>query len=121
MIRVHLHPSAVEFGELECCALRRAAAEKDHQPFIASYIARVGEAHPPHQVSALSETFKNTTRLVFTPQRVHRSFYLHLASRERELIERRGDIGLSCGHSTQQHVEALTGVCLKMALPQGNN
>ena len=121
MIRVRLHPSAVEFGELECCALRRAAAEKGHQPFIASFIARANETHPPYRVSVLSEIFEKTTRLVFIPRHVHQSFYLQLASRERELIERRGDIGLSCGHAVKQHVEALTGICLKMALPQGNN
>lgn len=121
MIHVHLHPSTVEFGELECCAMRKAAAEKDHQPFIASFIARVKETHPPYQVSVLSEIFENTTRLAFIPGPVHRSFYLRLASRERALIERYGDGGLSCGHSVTQHVAALTGICLKMALPQGNN
>ena len=121
MIHVRLHPSAVEFGELECCALRKAAAEKDHQPFIASFIARVNETHPPYRVSVLSEIFEKTTRLVFIPRQVHRSFYLHLASKERELIERRGDISLSCGHSVKQHLEALNRICLKMALPQGNS
>lgn len=118
---VHLHPSAVEFGELECCALRKATAEKEHQPFIASFIARVNETHPPYRVSVLSEIFENTTRYIFIPWQVHRSFYLHLAARERELIERRGDISPGCGHSVKQHLEALAGIGLKMALPQGNN
>ncbi len=120
-MNIRPHPAAVEFGELECCALRKAAAEKDHQPFIKSFIARVKATHPPYQTSILSEIFENTTRLVFIPHQVHRFFYLCLVFLETELIGQREAINLSCGHSSRQHVEALAGIRIKMAFPEESN
>lgn len=121
MINIRTHPSTVEFGELECCALRKATAEEDLQPFIEASLASIRATNPPYQVSVLSEIFLNTTRLVFMPREIHQSFYFGLASRERKLIEKREDVNLDCGHSAQQHQKALTMICAKMACPQGQN
>ena len=124
MINAHLHPSSVAFGELQCCALRKAKAEKDHQPFTASFLNAARETRSPYQVSVLSElseSFKHTVGFVFIMRQVLRSFYLGLAAREIELIKRSEDIVLSCGHSAEEHKKALTAICLKMIYPHGDN
>ena len=121
MINARLHPSSVEFDKLQCCALRKATSESDHQPFITSFLNKVRETHPLYQVSVLAEIFEKTTRLVFILRQVHRSFYLGLAAREIELIKLGEDINLSCGHAVKEHVAALTAICLKMLYPHGDN
>ncbi|HEY4523479.1 MAG TPA: hypothetical protein VJK04_01235 [Candidatus Paceibacterota bacterium] len=118
MMSIRVHPSTVEFGELECCALRKAIAENNHQPFIVSFIASVGATNPPYQVNILFENFLNTIRFVFTPSQIHRFFYLILALREKKFIERREDATLDCKHFVKQHQEALANICAKMAYPK---
>lgn len=121
LINAHRHPATVEFGGLECCALRRANLEPEHRQFIDSYLNDVRKTNPPYRVAVLSEIFENTTRLVFIPQLVHRSFYSKLAGMEIELIRRREDINLGCHHSAGEHVKALQSVGLKMLYPNGEN
>lgn len=69
------HPSTVEFGELECCALQAANAREAHRSFISFFMSKAKESEPRYNVSVLSEIFTNTTRLVFIPKSVHRAFY----------------------------------------------
>ncbi|MDP3956542.1 MAG: hypothetical protein Q8P97_00925 [bacterium] len=121
MMNVRLHPSAVAFGELQCCALRKATFELDHQSYITSFLNEVRETDSPCQISILLEIFEKTARFVFIPRQIHRSFYLGLAVREMELIRRRKDTNLDCGHSAKEHQKALGDIYAKMVYPQGDN
>ena len=115
------HPATVEFGELECCALREANARGEHQDFISSFITMAQEDEPRYNVSILSEIFTNTTRLVFIPRSIHRVFYLSLAIKERDIFSIILDTALDCGHEIKEHIMALDKISSQMAFPQGSN
>lgn len=121
MPTTRLHPATVEFGELECCSLRKATAGKNHSEFIAKFLKKVQETSPPYQVSVLSEIFETTIRLVFIPRGVHRSFYAALALKEKELLEWQEHTILNCGHTSRGHIAALDEIHAKMLCPQGFN
>ncbi len=121
MLTARLHPATVEFGKIECCALKKATAEKSHSDFIAQFLKKVRETHPPYQVSVLAEIFKKTILLVFIPRKVHRSFYSALALKEKGLLERQENIILSCDHTAAEHIAALDKIYAKMLCPQGFN
>ncbi len=116
-----VHPAAIEFNEVDCCALRKARIEKDHQPFIGTFLTKARKGNLPYNVSVLLEIFEKTVRLVFIPHAIHRSFYLNLAVMEKKLLEGSGGSVLECGHSVNQHVSALARICANMLTPQGHN
>lgn len=121
MLAYPRHPSTVEFGELECCALRAANAREAHHGFVSSFMAKAKESEPRYNVSIISEIFTNTTRLVFIPRSVHRAFYLALAFKERDILARSVTGFFNCGHAAGEHTKALESICSKMAYPQGSN
>lgn len=116
-----VHPAAIEFNEIDCCAMRKATTEKDHQPFIQAFIQEARRDNLPYTVSVLWEIFEKTVRLVFIPRKIHRSFYLGLATMEKKLLGRSESNVLECGHSAKQHSEALARICACMLAPQGHN
>ena len=121
MLNLRRHPATVEFGELECCALRKINADEAHQKFIRSFIAKAQESEPQHNWSILSESFTNTIKLVFIPNITHREFYLKLALAERKLLAQNQTAQLNCGHSAAEHVEALNMICSKMITSPWDN
>ena len=139
MLKYANHPSTVEFGELECCALMVANARAEHQSFISTFIANAQKSEHRYRVAILSEIFTSTARLVFIPRDVHRRFYIALALAELQLLKTvlslrpvpenlatpafkdNPDSLLGCEHSAAEHIEALRLICSKMAIAPGNN
>lgn len=121
LLTARLHPATVEFGELECCALKKATAEISHSEFIARFLEKVQKTSPSYQVSVLTEIFETTVRLVFIPRKVHCSFYTALALKEKKLLRRQENAALNCGHTTWGHIAALDEIYAKMLCPQGLN
>lgn len=118
-----LHPDAVEFDEVECCAMERASAQEIHQPLIREYMACIGEVHPVYRSSLLLGIFKNTLHLTFLPHTAHRTLYASIAFAEKSVLEQTQSEGfvLDCEHTLKQHCDALDSVCAKMAsLQEGN-
>ena len=115
-MEVPLHPDAVEFDEVECCAMERASVQEVHQPLIREYMARIGEVHPIYRSSLILGIFKNTLHLVFIPGMAHRVLYVSLASAEKNILEQaqNKDFMLDCEHTLQQHCDALDAICVKM-------
>lgn len=121
MLTERLHPATVEFGPLECCALKKATAEKSHSEFIAKFLTKVQETSPPYHASVLAEIFETTVRFVFIPSKVHRSFYASLALKEKRLLKRqKNNAALNCGHTTWGHIAALDEIYAKMLCSQGS-
>jgi len=116
-----VHPAAIEFNEIDCCALRKATTENDHQPFIRAFIREARKDNLLNNVSVLLEIFEKTVRLVFIPRTIHRSFYLYLVVMEKKLLEGSEGSVLECGHSAKQHGETLARICASMLTPQGHN
>lgn len=121
MLAYPRHPATVEFGELECCALRAANARWVHQDFISSFIAKAQENQLRYKVSILSEIFMNTIRLVFIPRGIHRAFYLALAFKERHILSGIPGVLFECEHRAEEHITALEKILFKMSIPQGDN
>ncbi len=122
MPKIKIHPLAVKFEEVECCALKTAIANISHRPFIQEGIEKAKEAEPKHKWSILTEVFKNTLRLVFIPGAIHRNFYFNLAVREKKQItESNGVMVVPCNHSAAEHIKALDNICFMMACPKGEN
>lgn len=116
-----IHPSAAVFGSLECCALRKVTQGREHGEYIKAFIARVQPTTQRYQVSVLAKIFEKTTRLVFVPGLVHQTFYTELALREKDLLFKKENVSLDCGHSAHEHIVALDSIATKMIYPQGNN
>ncbi|MBI2634966.1 MAG: hypothetical protein HYW79_00220 [Parcubacteria group bacterium] len=120
MDEIKNHPSTVEFGEKECCALKIAVENATHREFIREFIKKAGEKEPKHSWAILAEIFTNTINLIFIPRGIHREFYATLAILERgQLTE--GNKELACGHTVIEHIQALDNIYFLMAYPAGNN
>ena len=109
-----LHPDAVEFGMMECCAMQRASIQEIHQPFIQEYLAGVAKIHPSCKASVFLGIFQHTLHLVFIPTDAHRTLYAELAAAEKVTFEKSEDQMLECGHLTTEHLGALGAVWVKM-------
>ena len=109
-----LHPDVVEFDAMECCALERACGQEMYIPFVEQYVAGTGEAHPVYKTLVLLGIFKHTFHLIFIPNEIHRVVYGHIAAAEREMLGLRKDILLECGHTAEQHCDALGNVWVKI-------
>jgi len=120
-MEVPLHPDAVEFDEVECCAMERASVQEVHQQLIREYITSLGEIHPVYRASLLLGIFKNTFFPVFVPTDVQRILYARLASAEKATFEKSEDHILECGHLVTEHWRALDAVCVKMMSSQEGN
>ena len=111
-----LHPDAVEFDAVECCALERACAQEIHQMFVEQYLAGTGEMHPAYKASMLLGIFTHTFHLVFIPHEIHRVVYAHIAAAEKEMLEQNKDMIFDCGHAAELHGEAIGKVLAKIKL-----
>lgn len=118
LMEVPLHPNAVEFDEVECCAMERASIQEVHQPLIWEYMARIGEVHPVYKASLVLGIFKNMLHVTFIPHMAHRTLYASLASAEKNILEQAQIEGLvlDCEHTLKQHCEALDAINAKMAI-----
>lgn len=114
------HPSTVEFGKVECCALRSAVKDVANQEFICGFIEKAHKKEPQHSWSILKKIFTNTIRLVFIPRTIHRDFYFNLACLEKkQLME--GNKTLACDHTIEEHINALDNIYFLMMCPAGKN
>jgi hypothetical protein len=115
-MEVPLHPDAVEFDEVECCAMERASVQEVHQPLIREYMARIGEVHPVYRASLLLGIFENVFHLTLVPHTAHCTLYASLAFAEKSVLEQQQgeDIVLDCEHTIQQHRDALKVICVKI-------
>ena len=116
-----LHPDAVGFDAMECCALERACAQEIHLPFVHNYLAATGEVHPIYKAAVMLGIFKHSFRLEFIPHEIHRVVYAHVAAAEREILKQSNDALLECGHTAEQHCEALARVWAKIKPSQECN
>lgn len=120
MAEIKNHPSAVKFGKIECCTLRSTIADAAHQEFIRGFIEKADGKEPKHSWAILEEIFVNTVLLIFIPRKIHRAFYLTLASLEKERLAE-GNKTPACGHTIKEHIEALDNICFLMVCPMGTN
>lgn len=109
-----LHPMAVEFDTMECCAMERARRQEAHQSFINGYLASVRMNDLKYGVSVLLGIFQHTLHLVFIPTDVHRTLYAELARMEKAALEKPEDEKFECGHMASEHWKALDAVWVKM-------
>ena len=110
-----LHPDAVEFDAMECCALECACGKEAHASFVREYLGKIGESHPLYKASLILGIFQHTFHLAFIPSEVHRVVYAHIANTERELLAQDKEALLdSCGHTANQHCQALESVWAKI-------
>lgn len=116
-----LHPDAVVFDEVECCAMERASTQEIHQELIKEYLGSFEYVSQPAKEYLLLGVFKYTVRLAFIPAVIHRTLYSALASAEKASLEKPEDEMLECGHSATRHWEALDAICIKMAFPETIN
>ena len=127
--RGRLHPAAIEFGRVECCALKSAMASGVDDQFIKTAIAEAQRTAPDYQWKILIEVFIRTERMTFIPYPVRRGFYLNLALKEKAHVK---DILLQsedvhgtpyflCGHSLAEHIVALDNIVSVLATAGRNN
>lgn len=114
MMAMPLHPDAVEFDAMECCAMERASAQEVHKPLIKECMKTIGEVHPVYKTSLLLGIFQHMLYLAFIPHAVHRTLYAQLATAEKGTFERLEDQLLDCGHLASEHRNALDAVWVKM-------
>lgn len=119
-MEVSSHPYAVEFDEVECCAMQRASIQEAHQPLIREYMAHIGEIHPVYRASLLLGVFKDVFYVTFVPHKGHCMLYASLAAAEKNILEQKQNenFTLDCEHTIQQHCGALDMVVAKMAFSQ---
>ncbi len=114
-----LHPDAVEFDAVECCAMQRASTQDAHEPFIQEYLLEVTKTHPRYTAPMLLGIFQHTVFLAFIPTDAHRTLYARLAAAEKATFEKPYDQLLECGHMATEHWKALTAVWVKMQPKNG--
>lgn len=115
-MEVTLNPDAVEFDEVACCAMERASIQEAHQVLIKECVAAMGEIHPIYKASLFLGVFQYTVHLVFIPHAGHRTLYSTLASAEKNILEQEQDKDkiFECGHTVQNHCDALDTINVKM-------
>ncbi|MDP3769752.1 MAG: hypothetical protein Q8R40_02340 [bacterium] len=111
---IALHPNAVEFDEMECCAMQRASTQEIHRALIKKLMAL-------HNEDVFLGIFKYTVHLVFIPSNMHSTLYMSLAAAEKASFEKPEDERLECGHLATEHWKALDEVCHKMMRSQQPN
>ena len=113
---IPLHADAVELDMIECCALERGCAQEAHLPFVQEYLAGIGERHPVYKALIMLGIFKNTLHLEFVPHEIYRVVYSYIAAAEKVALEadKDADAMLNCGHTAEQHCEALGNVWTKI-------
>ena len=114
MVSARIHPDAVEFDTLMCCAMEQASKVNNCEQLLRKYGAEVTMAGLRHDLDILLGIFHNTTSLVFIPTRIHSILYSSIAQTERKRLDSLGDERLDCGHSAAQHREAFLDICVKL-------
>lgn len=103
----------VKFEEAECCALRYAFASN---PKTAALLVKaIGE----EKVRLSAEILNRTSRLGFPHNPEVDEIYYEIAQAELSRIEK-GEVHFDCGHSTEEHKEALLSV-ISMTTPKSVN
>lgn len=120
MVKIKVHPLAVKFEEIECCALKTAIADASNSQFIKESIEKARQTEPEYSWSFLTEMFERTGLFIFVPHQIHRAFYFNLAVMEKKRLEQEGK-ALSCDHTLVEHIKALNNICFMVACPKGEN
>ena len=121
-LRLKIHPLAISFGELECCALRSAVNRADHEVYIKTFIRDIEFLHPEFKAALLVDIFEKSNRLEFIPRPLHMSFYSTLAISERKILSLSEIEVLICGHTKKEHIAALEKIfCEVLIAPYGKN
>lgn len=100
----------IQFDKDVCCALKRGFEENS---VLVEQLARiVGEKN----IKIFSDILSNTDEMKFVPSDDMKTAYGQIAKRELERIDAtdEDDEDLSCGHSVDEHKEALGSVMEKM-------
>ncbi len=98
----------VRFDKKTCCALERGFK---HNPAVVKELEKiVGEP----KIKIFIKILPNTDEMKFVPSEEMQTVYSQIAKRELERIEAEDDEDLSCGHSVDEHREALMSVIKKM-------
>ncbi len=96
----------VKFDRETCCALERGF---EQNPKVAKELADIlGE----EKIKTLVRILPNTNKMKFVPTEEMKTAYSQIATRELERIdaEDEDDEDLSCGHSVEEHRQALKSV-----------
>ena len=105
------HPRLVSFDSVQCCAMREAFQNRIH----ARLLDDLAEAISPRLVLIFGQIFIKTRQLSFVPHLSHRLFYSSLAAAEQEYLKALENMQLTCGHTTEEHIDALKSVLSKIA------
>ncbi|MDP2677074.1 MAG: hypothetical protein Q8O83_05355 [bacterium] len=106
-----IHPDAVKFNEIACCAFTNLQSDvSDIKEVYSKEIGEKGEKW----VNLFLTIFSNTSRLHFIPSKTHTGFYTDIINKEYEHLKMLPDSMLICGHSPEQHMHALDGIAKKL-------
>lgn len=111
-------PELVKFEEVHCCALRHAFANSSNIDVVASLVKAIGE----EKVKLSAEILNKTFRLGFPHNPEIDEIYYEIAAAELERLEKikEGEANFSCGHSAEEHKEALLSI-IAMTAPKSIN
>ncbi|MEX2090861.1 MAG: hypothetical protein WD989_01860 [Candidatus Paceibacterota bacterium] len=100
----------VKFEKETCCALERGF---EHNPGV---VQELKKALGSQEVNMMVDILPNTEEMKFVPSENMKTVYGQIAKRELERIqaEDEDDEDLSCGHSVEDHIQALERVMEKM-------
>jgi hypothetical protein len=96
-------PGSVELDEAECHALECAFANNP------GTIAQLTQLADKRDMELWEEELKGTSHLVFVPDEAMKTVYFQIADAEIKRLARE-NVALYCGHSNEDHVEALKSV-----------
>ncbi len=122
-IRGRLHAAAVDFQEVECCAIKFAIGSGCHYGFIKKSLTEAYKIEPKRNwINFWLRIWRNTFRLSYIPNGLDFKFYAGLAIAERARLRGDGlaDYVLPCGHKASNHIKALTNISLGLAVQQRN-
>ncbi|PIR69896.1 MAG: hypothetical protein COU47_00460 [Candidatus Niyogibacteria bacterium CG10_big_fil_rev_8_21_14_0_10_46_36] len=100
-----IHPDAITFGAVACCAL--ANLQSDASEIQEAYRTRVPRKE---WVAGFLSIFRDTTQLIFIPTETHKDFYMEVIEKEFEALKTTKEDALVCGHTPSEHIEALCKV-----------
>ena len=100
----------VKFDKETCCALERGFEQNP------STVQQLKETMGPVKINNFVEILPNTDEMKFVPSEEMKTVYGQIAKRELERIatEDEDDEDLTCGHSVEEHQDALREVVEKM-------
>jgi len=96
-------PGTIELDKPECHALECAFANNPKT------IVQLAELADERDMELWAEELKGTSHLVFIPSEAMKTVYFQVADAEIKRLAR-GDGKLYCGHSKEEHLEALQSV-----------